>query len=679
MPNTYSSAQHFVGQLSDNYRIGIQCGQSVGSSPEALAEMKWITFAEFKSYARQGLGNFANYRGPYSNALPEDAVQNDYFNATGTFTVDGVTYESGHVYEYNGSSWGDVTNVFSQFITLQQAIEAAQGQINELALLKNQLEHTLSGDPGKIPASDVVSGAINSIDTRVTNIEETLMGENEVTVQYPDDGNHPSLMPNKVPLRALKFAEVPRFRGKSREWNQFFFIPNTSKSDSQNGLTLTDNRDGSYTVSGTATADTILYIETYQPMVVGHVCYLGYGVKCEEGKFRIGDFNNGHTLTYDIGAVYTAGGAGVVLAVQVFNGATVNFKCSPTLHDLTLIFGSGNEPSTVADALAQLSALGEYNPYDAGSIISTEYSGAKAIGRNLCNNANNIHGYYSIYGYDPSNEFTSSPVIKVTVGKTYSVRCFDLAGNLLANACFSTFANDTDTVALREETSNATITIQAGERYIRVRNFSAQASYSQNNNIKYMVNEGSTALAFVPYKESSIAFPSDVELRGIGDCIETCDPETGVLDDGKFGLVDLGGIDWTQKDDNSWYTWDLSNSVKATAHDVIANIICSILVSDTYYYSYDWKQHNGTICVGSNGQIGIYNTAWNGKTGEQVKTILSGVYLLYEKATYTPSQPTAPILDPFLEVEGGGTVETIQTQSPVIDNCLDVTYDIIPQ
>ena len=77
-----------------------------------------------------------------------------------------------------------------------------------------------------------VNTAINAINTRVTNIEETLMGENEVTVQYPSDSTYSSLMPNRVPSRALKFAEVPRLMGKSRSWNQLVQNGNFSSGTS---------------------------------------------------------------------------------------------------------------------------------------------------------------------------------------------------------------------------------------------------------------------------------------------------------------------------------------------------------------------------------------------------------------------------------------------------------------
>lgn len=69
-----------------------------------------------------------------------------------------------------------------------------------------------------------------------------------------------------------------------------------------------------------------------------------------------------------------------------------------------------------------------------------------------------------------------------------------------------------------------------------------------------------------------------------------------------------------------------------------------------------------------------------GTTKANMLSLHNGDSILYELATpLSDEQVCDPIPDNFLKVECGGTVETIQTQTPVIDNCLDVTYDIIPQ
>ena len=112
-----------------------------------------------------------------------------------------------------------------------------------------------------------VYDAINAINTRVTNIEETLMGENEVTVQYPDDSTYTSLMPNKVPLRALKFAEVPTIRGKTRAWNQLAKTLNNINWFVEVGGSVSYN-DGVATIS----PDTqYSRLASYIPFSAGHI------------------------------------------------------------------------------------------------------------------------------------------------------------------------------------------------------------------------------------------------------------------------------------------------------------------------------------------------------------------------------------------------------------------------
>ena len=53
---------------------------------------------------------------------------------------------------------------------------------------------------------------------------------------------------------------------------------------------------------------------------------------------------------------------------------------------------------------------------------------------------------------------------------------------------------------------------------------------------------------------------------------------------------------------------------------------------------------------------------------------MTGKTITYALAT--PDDPTqlTPVIDNTIQTEGGGTINTIQTQTPVIDNCLDVGY-----
>ena len=54
---------------------------------------------------------------------------------------------------------------------------------------------------------------------------------------------------------------------------------------------------------------------------------------------------------------------------------------------------------------------------------------------------------------------------------------------------------------------------------------------------------------------------------------------------------------------------------------------------------------------------------------------MNGVMLYYERATPNPnSQATDPMPDPFIKVEGGGTIRPVQSQTTQIDSAMTVEY-----
>lgn len=150
-----------------------------------------------------------------------------------------------------------------------------------------------------------------------------------------------------------------------------------------NGVTFTNNGDGTITVNGTTTAETYSSFRiTYDdvPCVKGHIyCILG----CPSG---------GSYQTYDCNTSWgdDSGNGNIRLFnrdiksgnyyIRVFPGYTANnlvFK--PQLFDLTEMYGAGNEPATVAEFKAKFpNDLYDYSPrcwvtsYKTGLIAETK-------------------------------------------------------------------------------------------------------------------------------------------------------------------------------------------------------------------------------------------------------------------------------------------------------------------
>lgn len=150
-----------------------------------------------------------------------------------------------------------------------------------------------------------------------------------------------------------------------------------------NGVTFTNNGDGTITVNGTSTSETYSPLGiTYDdvPCVKGHIyCVLG----CPSGgSYRTyncntswgNDIGNGNIGLFDrdikFGNYY----------INVYPGYTANnlvFK--PQLFDLTEMYGAGNEPATVAEFKAKFpNDLYDYSPkcwvksYKTGLIAKTK-------------------------------------------------------------------------------------------------------------------------------------------------------------------------------------------------------------------------------------------------------------------------------------------------------------------
>lgn len=179
-----------------------------------------------------------------------------------------------------------------------------------------------------------------------------------------------------------KVASVKSIGGKTIVWNQLL---GTGYEDTKtaNGITFTNNGDGSITIDGTAATDATFQInsgrsfalygghaylwnvgKTVDGVVVGNVNYTQFYKK----KVAKWTFEKGQYYGYN--------------CIKVVSGTTVsNLTIKPQLFDLTIMFGLGNEPSTVEEFEAMFPA--DYYPYNAGKLMSVPVNEVVEQGKNL--------------------------------------------------------------------------------------------------------------------------------------------------------------------------------------------------------------------------------------------------------------------------------------------------------
>lgn len=168
-----------------------------------------------------------------------------------------------------------------------------------------------------------------------------------------------------------KLMSVKNVGGKSVVWNQLISQLIEAKSASVTGAKLTDK---TLQISGTSTNVVFLRIVPVQTAIIGHK-YLFHSHASDTAELSsFNGFYNNESETdkrfyeYGKGTIFTNADNAIEMRLRLDADVTVNFQITPQLFDLTLIFGSGNEPTSVEEFEAMFPAT--YYPYNAGEIVS---------------------------------------------------------------------------------------------------------------------------------------------------------------------------------------------------------------------------------------------------------------------------------------------------------------------
>ena len=163
-----------------------------------------------------------------------------------------------------------------------------------------------------------------------------------------------------------KMANVKSIGGKTIVWNQLNL--NDQNSITRDGISFTNNKDGSWTITGTCSASngkniSFLIYSFAKQFVSGHK----YLVKAD----KYFDENYGFALN---GAAFPLKKAAIIdyafnPVIFVKDKVTVdNVTMRMNIFDITQMFGAGNEPSTPEEFEAMFPA--DYYPYNAGEFMS---------------------------------------------------------------------------------------------------------------------------------------------------------------------------------------------------------------------------------------------------------------------------------------------------------------------
>lgn len=270
-------------------------------------------------------------------------------------------------------------------------------------------------------------------------------------------------------------------------------------------------------------------------------------------------FDMSHYQTdYGKGAINKAlkDGYAYFVPLYVIEGNTVQgLKIVPQLFDLTKMFGSGNEPSTIAEFEAMFTE--DYYPYNEGTLMSMGTKEVVNVGKNMfkCENfstsglggahnpsLNNSYGT-SIDSTEPSNKVTvtQSKIVDETNVVSYVNGYFCVSFNpivlndnyivsfdvtptkkLIENAKIIILLNGIDNI---DASYNQDLQVGKTTRlYFNVVKRNAKSKYIEIRNSgisgifeNFQIEKGTTATAFSPYREATYPIPQEIQnLEGYG-------------------------------------------------------------------------------------------------------------------------------------------------------------------
>lgn len=436
-------------------------------------------------------------------------------------------------------------------------------------------------------------------------------------------------------------AYINSIKGNTIVWNQLVpkdWVPTRTFSD---GLSVTNNNDGSYTLNGTATQSRFPTTSTEIKGIQGHKYYIQ--LLSSQNKATISQ--DGSSIYVRDKTIYTAQNNNAFIIY--FNVSTYNNeKIIPMIIDLTQMFGAGKEPTTVEEFTSFFPL--PYYAYNAGTLLSFNGTGIKTTGKNLLpkNRTNGISvvngitfevqdGVYYIHG-------TATDVASYSIPLSQSV---DLAPSKNKIAFFNDNASTTNVVFRRGTTvvhywamtaQNSVVSgwTDSGNELVDNITLTVQAGVTVDLHVSPMLLRlNVSADTFEPYHEEILPLPiAQYFPNGMDGVGSDYDELTNTKASTRMARVDLGSLNWQLERANyNVFLAGVQSYIKPPVdNNTVANIKCALYSSDTNNNVYGYNVDKA-ISVSNGGALRIRDTSFSDVN--TFKQNLSGVYLVYPLAT----------------------------------------------
>ena len=307
--------------------------------------------------------------------------------------------------------------------------------------------------------------------------------------------------------------------------------------------------------------------------------------------------------------------------IESFKIPTANF---PTVSGAVCTFNSQYEglplKSHSVDVVATQIGSGTPSPDNVRAISGWNGAVISHCGINLWDEET-IGGYYQYYTgvYYPNNtELCSKNFIPVLPNTTYY------------------YARPNDL-----SITGATLFYDANKNYIDGTSPTANKKFTTPNNCYFIKFNFGNAYGATYNNDISINYPSTDTSYHAYNGSKYQKYFEGLMN-GTYRFVDLGSLTWGGASNGRVYSAAITDIKPITSSTALSNIIADKYVTESARAVYN-QTTDKTICVAGAGYggdkcIGVYDTTLANKSGAEIKTAMSGIYLICELAT--PTTPT---------------------------------------
>ena len=469
----------------------------------------------------------------------------------------------------------------------------------------------------------------------------------------------------KAVSTGAKLMSVKSVGGRSIVFNQL--VKPVPTVVTQAGVKFTFSNDGIITLNGTATTtgnavslQSVKNQKGHKYLMVANPLSGVYGAnQLMFSSQSFGQDSTGHGTII----VNESSNAVWYYTIYVYNGVTYdNVKLQPQIFDLTAMFGSGNEPSTVEEFEKMFPA--DYYPYNAGEIVSTGTESIVEQGANLYYGTDMLKVGSDTYEYI-ANSYRCK-TIKLDPKTTYTLSfTSDKTSEIILLMNVNANVNAPQYFDFRKASHTQTYTTgDDGCLYVGV--------YAGNGNVasadvikrlsecKIMISEGDTPTAYAPYHRNEYQIPEAIKaLPGYGWSAGTAKNYVDYENKQYHQCVDkytfTGNENWVASGDNQYYAVLKTPATKVFDMNTKSNCLMATIPTETVNSVYGGtKTGLGINFLNNVSYAYISADDYNNRVSK-----INGQDMYYELETPIVTDISSLIPDDFLrniEVEAGGSI-----------------------